>query len=44
MAVKRKASEDLPLEIEGERSDIVEILPLGAGQEVGRSCIFLKYM
>jgi predicted metal-dependent RNase len=23
---------------------IVEIIPLGAGQEVGRSCVILKYM
>ena len=24
--------------------NLVEIIPLGAGQEVGRSCIILKYM
>lgn len=23
--------------------DVVEVTPLGAGQEVGRSCIVLKY-
>lgn len=23
--------------------DLVEIIPLGAGQEVGRSCVVLKY-
>ena len=23
--------------------DLVEIIPLGAGQEVGRSCVLLKY-
>lgn len=23
---------------------VVEITPLGAGQEVGRSCIYVKYM
>lgn len=23
--------------------DLVEIIPLGAGQEVGRSCVILKY-
>lgn len=33
----------------GEQSDAaplpnVEIIPLGAGQEVGRSCIIVKYM
>ena len=28
----------------GEDSDRVEIIPLGAGQEVGRSCILLKYL
>ena len=24
--------------------NLVEIIPLGAGQEVGRSCIIVKYM
>ena len=24
--------------------NLVEVIPLGAGQEVGRSCIILKYM
>ena len=24
--------------------DLVEVMPLGAGQEVGRSCVILKYM
>jgi predicted metal-dependent RNase len=27
-----------------QQKDLVEIIPLGAGQEVGRSCIILKYM
>lgn len=27
----------------GLDGDVVEIKPLGAGQEVGRSCILLKY-
>ena len=24
--------------------DLVEVMPLGAGQEVGRSCVIVKYM
>lgn len=24
--------------------DLVEVMPLGAGQEVGRSCVILKYL
>ena len=24
--------------------DLVEVMPLGAGQEVGLSCVILKYM
>ena len=36
---KRKA-EDVP----AVQRNLVEIIPLGAGQEVGRSCIILKYM
>lgn len=37
--VKRKVEQasDAPL-------PAVEIIPLGAGQEVGRSCIVVKYM
>ena len=27
-----------------EEQDLVEIMPLGAGQEVGRSCVIIKYM
>eukprot|EP00195_Chlamydomonas_chlamydogama_P006597 CAMPEP_0202904758 /NCGR_PEP_ID=MMETSP1392-20130828/30978_1 /ASSEMBLY_ACC=CAM_ASM_000868 /TAXON_ID=225041 /ORGANISM="Chlamydomonas chlamydogama, Strain SAG 11-48b" /LENGTH=723 /DNA_ID=CAMNT_0049592553 /DNA_START=19 /DNA_END=2190 /DNA_ORIENTATION=+ len=38
---KRKAIEDLAAAADG--SSCVEITPLGAGQEVGRSCIILKY-
>jgi hypothetical protein len=38
--VKRLASVDLD---EGQRN-LVEVIPLGAGQEVGRSCIILRYM
>ena len=38
--VKRLASTDLS---DGQRN-LVEIIPLGAGQEVGRSCIILRYM
>lgn len=34
-APKRKAEED--------SYDNMEIMPLGAGQEVGRSCVVLKY-
>jgi hypothetical protein len=26
-----------------DRRDLLEIVPLGAGQEVGRSCIIVKY-
>lgn len=39
---KRKASTDLELAL--PNPNMVEIKPLGAGQEVGRSCIILKYM
>jgi cleavage and polyadenylation specificity factor subunit 3 len=28
---------------EGEDEDLMEITPLGAGNEVGRSCIILKF-
>ena len=38
--VKRLASAELD---EGQRN-LVEVIPLGAGQEVGRSCIILRYM
>ena len=27
-----------------EDQDLVEVMPLGAGQEVGRSCVIVKYM
>ena len=42
VAGKRKAVEGS----EGveEPSNVVEVIPLGAGQEVGRSCIIIKYM
>ena len=42
MAAKRKA-DGAPEGVDGGRST-VEIVPLGAGQEVGRSCIMIKYM
>lgn len=38
MASKRK-SDNMP----GEESDLLLIRPLGAGQEVGRSCIMLEF-
>ena len=48
MAHKRRASGELDgLHAAGEPEEdesVVEIKPLGAGQEVGRSCIILKYM
>ena len=43
MATKRKATSDEPDAPAGGRHT-VEIMPLGAGQEVGRSCIILKYL
>lgn len=39
---KRKA-QDVPIVVDGDAANLVEITPLGAGQEVGRSCIILKY-
>jgi hypothetical protein len=43
---KRKASQELEaLEVAvAEPTAVVKITPLGAGQEVGRSCIILEYM
>ncbi|KAF8974969.1 hypothetical protein BGZ52_009412, partial [Haplosporangium bisporale] len=38
MSHKRKA--DLPV---GDEADLMEVTPLGAGSEVGRSCHVLKY-
>ncbi|KAF9931021.1 Cleavage and polyadenylation specificity factor subunit 3, partial [Modicella reniformis] len=38
MSYKRKA--DLPV---GDANDLMEVTPLGAGSEVGRSCHVLKY-
>jgi len=38
MSFKRKA--DLPV---GDANDLMEVTPLGAGSEVGRSCHVLKY-
>lgn len=32
-----------PEPINPDDPDVVEVTPLGAGQEVGRSCIVLKY-
>lgn len=43
MAAKRRASADLDANISDD-ANLVEITPLGAGQEVGRSCIIFKYM
>ena len=45
-AAKRKASQELEA-LEAAAADpdaVVKITPLGAGQEVGRSCIILEYM
>jgi cleavage and polyadenylation specificity factor subunit 3 len=39
MASKRKP--DLPAD--ASDNDLLEIMPIGAGSEVGRSCIILKY-
>jgi len=38
MSYKRKA--ELPI---GDKNDLMEVTPLGAGSEVGRSCHVLKY-
>jgi hypothetical protein len=40
--MKRRQPDDAVEEPDGFRR--VEIKPLGAGSEVGRSCIILKYM
>lgn len=37
----KKRKEPEPINPDGP--DVVEVTPLGAGQEVGRSCIVLKY-
>ena len=37
---KRQATTLVPV---GDESDIMKITPLGAGQEVGRSCILVEY-
>jgi len=39
MATKRKTDNTVP----AEESDVLLIRPLGAGQEVGRSCIMLEF-
>lgn len=39
MAAKRKPESQIP----AEESDLLTIRPLGAGQEVGRSCIMLEF-
>lgn len=39
MAAKRKTDVQVP----AEESDLLLIRPLGAGQEVGRSCIMLEF-
>jgi cleavage and polyadenylation specificity factor subunit 3 len=38
--MKREATTLIPV---AEDSDILKITPLGAGNEVGRSCILLEY-
>lgn len=43
MASKRKGDDGTVVFDAGSRN-LVEIVPLGAGQEVGRSCIILRYM
>ena len=40
-AAKRKAAASPPPLPPGEA--LAEVVPLGAGQEVGRSCVVLKY-
>ncbi len=40
MQAKRKHSEPI---VASDAKNHVEIVPLGAGNEVGRSCIILKY-
>lgn len=39
MAAKRKPESQVP----AEENDLLLIKPLGAGQEVGRSCILLEF-
>lgn len=39
MSTKRKPESQVP----AEESDLLLIRPLGAGQEVGRSCIMLEF-
>jgi cleavage and polyadenylation specificity factor subunit 3 len=39
MSAKRKPESQVP----AEESDLLSIRPLGAGQEVGRSCIMLEF-
>lgn len=36
--------QDKRKEPDPEDEDLVEVMPLGAGQEVGRSCVIVKYM
>jgi predicted metal-dependent RNase len=43
MAYKRRAVEQLQVLGDEDAARLVEITPLGAGQEVGRSCIIMKY-
>jgi predicted metal-dependent RNase len=43
MAAKRPASAELLTAAEEAALQHVRITPLGAGQEVGRSCIILEY-
>lgn len=46
---KRRASQELQAldaaaSVAADPNAVVKITPLGAGQEVGRSCIILEYM
>ena len=43
MASSKRKTTEAPDAPPGGRNT-VEIIPLGAGQEVGRSCIILKYL
>lgn len=36
--------QDKRKEPDPEDENLVEVMPLGAGQEVGRSCVIVKYM
>jgi cleavage and polyadenylation specificity factor subunit 3 len=40
MSIKRKPENEFPVT---EEEDILKITPLGAGNEVGRSCILIEF-